>query len=685
MAHIDAGMVKSTRPDSQFDVTFAKEARQSSRLDAWRMVLEKIDRIVSERPVTVEFAEPSYGMADVAGWSDGTKIFFNRPKALDMFRTQDALGAALKIKGLNYHELCHVLFTPRTNEDLTKQVIERTRTEGSDWFYAFNALEDQRIESLFTAMYGPSRRYFEAMILEWVAKEGSTEVAILLHGRTYLPSRIRVKAEALFVAAYNQDLLDRFKAVIDSYGGMVYPRDTIRGLQLIREYYTLMQELKAQQQFPHLPEMPVGDNGMHDHGSSGESRVKTGSASVRTTQKAKTEADKQRAKRAELDEQAREDIEAEQQDGDDGEGDFDGEPTDGEGDGESQWAHDAGEFPGKSKGGQPGDGQGGDPADGEGDGGKEAGTGAVEHHVQSDEEQRVKDALRDMVEEANDGLDDIADDPTLRADAKRMVDRVREAEVTARAEAMGEVFNRRTTSLTPDADDYVVIRRITDTLIRIRQEVEPTHMFRQPAGRLDIGRVIGRKSMDDQQVFRSFEEGSEEATSIEAVLLMDVSGSMSSRANDASRAVWVLKRAFDKVGIKCTTIVYDTDHHILSQPWEKAPSRIPVVNTGGGTQPQSALEQAVRVLSKSPASNRLLINVTDGGWGGADEAIYAPLMKALHKRGVITVLLGLDGATKAYGSHGSMIVQDIETIRQLPKVVGRFVAEIMRTAALNFA
>ena len=51
------------------------------------------------------------------------------------------------LRGLNFHELSHILYTPRQGSEIVTWVKE------NDLFKAFNALEDQRIETLFTSRF----------------------------------------------------------------------------------------------------------------------------------------------------------------------------------------------------------------------------------------------------------------------------------------------------------------------------------------------------------------------------------------------------------------------------------------------------------------------------------------------------------------------------------------------------
>lgn len=662
----------------------AKAADATVRLDAWRSVFEKTNRIVSQRPVTVKIvgdADMPGGMEDIPGWSDGEVIHFNGPLVLDMLKAQDSMAAVLRLKGLNYHELSHVLYTPRASDELPKRVVERAKADRDKrWWYSFNALEDQRIETWFTATYGPSRRYFEAAVLQWLVSKGNAEAAILIHGRKYLPARIRVQAGRVFVKKYGQPLYDEFKAVIDQYLTVVLPADSVRALTLVSKYRELLKLMQDAAGAP-LPPLPVEDNGCGHNAGHVPDRddptvVRSGKVMQREAKAARDRAKKEAEKADEADAKAAADIEAE------GKPDpSEGDPQTGNGVDEAP-AQGQGEAEGNSPSGE-GEGVGeGEDAGADGDGAKDgipgqgAGSqGAGEHHVIDKAE--LDAAIKDLMDEADQGIDQIYEDAEIQAEVDAVLDAVKAIAQNGNINAHGLAAKGRGT--TPaSAEQQIAVRRVVNILTKIRQDAEPEIMRARSAGRVDVRRLISRRP-NDFDIFTAYDEGAEEETGIESVVLLDVSGSMSYCLQEASAAVWVLKRAFDKLDIRTTCLVYDTDHYVLFQPSEKAKVQVPVINTMGGTDPSSALQQALTILGKSHMPNKVLVTVTDGQWQGRDED-YKDVMKSLKRLGVTSMLLGLGNAQKHYGKHYHDIGHDIDRAQDLPKAVLALVGQIMRSA-----
>lgn len=628
------------------------------RLDAWRAVFEKTNRIVTGRAVTVSIADKSdipHGMDEVPGWSDGETIHFNGPLLLDMLKANDTVNAVLRLKGLNYHELSHVLYTPRQSDELPKRIVQKAKDDrDSSWWYAFNALEDQRIETWFTSVYGPSRRYFEAAVLEWLVKSGNTEAAILTYGRKYLPSTLRVKAGRVFIQKHGLSLYAEFQKVIDEYIGIILPRDTVKAYTLIVKYRELLKKMQAP-----APALPVPDNGCHPGAAGAPGRDDVGVIRAgRVSQSEQEDAAEAAAEKAEEVAEADAAVEA-AMDAADAAAKAEQDATDAKADGTGT---------GSKPGDLPADGKSA-TADGDG-GGQGAGTDRADHKV-------LEEAMADLIEDAFDGLKDIQGDDDIREDVGDMLDAVRHVLNNGEIDAAGPLARNKGTV---DADETTraASNKVAQVLRRIKVDAEPETLRRQVSGRLDVRRVMTRQP-HELDIYTQWDEGSEDMTGIEAVILLDVSGSMQYRMASSCAAVWALKKAFDKLEIRTTCLVFDHHHSVLFRPQDKVTTKIPQINSGGGTNPQTALVEAHKILSKSDAPNKVLVTVTDGEWTG-DERSKMQVMKSMDKLGVSSLILGLDGAVSSYGKHYHQDGYDLASINALPKAVGVLVSRIMRQA-----
>lgn len=655
--------------------THVAELGQAVRLDAWRSVFEKTNRIISERPVTVRVtSDVPHGMSSVPAWTDGEAITFNGPQVVKTLKGKDPISQVLAMKGLNYHELSHVLYTPRQGDELPRMVMKKVKDSGDPaYWYAFNALEDQRIETWFTSVFGASRRYFEATVVNWIVREGTVEAAPLVYGRKYLSSKIRVGAGKVFVQKHGDALYTRMKDVIDQYLQITFPGQSAKAYSLVVTFRDLLKEM--QKNAP-LPNLPVPDNGCHQAGNSSPDRSDpTVMRAGRIIQR--NQRDAQEAAQEAMDEAAKSDAEAEANMPQPGQ-DMPTPPMDGD---------DAG---------SPGDGDdGADPGSGQGKGDKPAEKGAQGAEGQSDDQAdpdagpgegagnqpapaEVPTSIEELVDAAYDALDDIESDAQILRDAEQTLDAVKATIQNGQMDAEGPQV-RTPVLQVPSEGMKVSSRRIVTILQKIRADLEPARIRNQVTGRINLRKYLGRRP-GEVAIFDQYSEGQEDEASVEAVVLIDYSGSMKHRMDAACGAAWALKRAFDKVGIRSTMLLYNTEHAVMYGPTERAKPGVPVSRSDGGTDPTSAYTQAMRIFAKSSAANKILCNVTDGQWQGV-EAEYAKQLRTLHAMDVSTMILGLDRAVERYGKHSHKVGHDIRDMTELPKAVTKWVADVMRNVA----
>ena len=184
------------------------ERVKARRRAAFCALFTKVDSIIAGRDVDVRLATDNWthdhsGNGAPVAWTDGETIWVSRGRfdklmfpstgsgVFSNFQSMDALRA---LKGLNYHELAHVLFTPRNGHKPIPQVkalqkscdpyhedrdswkvVAQDGSEGfvtpNDIWHAFNLLEDQRIETLFTAKWTASVPYFVTAITQFILND----------------------------------------------------------------------------------------------------------------------------------------------------------------------------------------------------------------------------------------------------------------------------------------------------------------------------------------------------------------------------------------------------------------------------------------------------------------------------------------------------------------------------------
>ena len=193
------------------------------RLLSTASVYEQLDRLITEADVEIAIVDGE--LDQPMSWNDGVLISFNRS------RVEDA--SLLDLHGVNFHELAHLLFSPRAGSALGKWVKETDRG------LAFNILEDQRIERLLIATYPSTKPYLEAAVLRHILNSGDNSQSWpVIYGRNYLDKDLRLGLGYLYISQHgaSKDNARRIAHVIDAYCGLEFPKDNDLAMSLIREF-----------------------------------------------------------------------------------------------------------------------------------------------------------------------------------------------------------------------------------------------------------------------------------------------------------------------------------------------------------------------------------------------------------------------------------------------------------------
>jgi hypothetical protein len=215
-----------TRDELMGDVT-----DEMNRLDAIGAVYQRADRIItgdSDIAVTIartkEMTEPSM--------TDGKDIILNGNLIDDV--TDDTI---IGLNGVNYHELAHVLFSPRVGSALGQYVTTNNMKR------AFNVLEEGRIERLITTLYPSTTLTLEAMNHDFILRDHPSQwgnAFATTTGRMYLPLELRQIIADKFIAQYGLALAQEVHAIVHEYRTLAFPTDFARAKELIAQLTNLI-------------------------------------------------------------------------------------------------------------------------------------------------------------------------------------------------------------------------------------------------------------------------------------------------------------------------------------------------------------------------------------------------------------------------------------------------------------
>lgn len=183
-------------------------------------------------------------------------------------------------------------------------------------------------------------------------------------------------------------------------------------------------------------------------------------------------------------------------------------------------------------------------------------------------------------------------------------------------------------------------RRFAKELQEVRAMFDPAWVRKSSQGRLNVRDYMLGADLDES--FDLWDQGNEDVTDIECVILLDNSGSMRSMIDSAYESMWSIKRALDTVGADTTVIQFGTYGEVLYSPDTKATTRMATArySGGGNTNPLFSLIKAKEILFNSSRAIKMLIVITDGYWGNSDACNQ--VVATLRSSGVLTGLVYLE-------------------------------------------
>lgn len=595
----------------EYEEQKAREEIKKQKLERFTQFFGRVNSAFTFRKVTVKIED---SQLSAPAWSTASEVTFNSR----MIEELDSARAIAGIKGLDLHEISHILYTSREGSELFDYVRE------NKFFMAYNCLEDARIEFLFTSKYPSTIDWFTSTILiHFVDKPNAFNTSYpLLCGRRYLPVELRARSRNAYP---HQHLVDDISDVVTQYRSLLFPADTEKGKELIAKFHDLLQQTGGDSgegegegeggtgtgkvrvsQGAGEGDTVVRISDPFGHGSRPHEGLET-SAQSRPQPARKQANDLKRA----LDNDSVDDKEFAESLKDKNVIDIDIDDIEfddaNDSDSDSSDADTSGDSDSDSN--DSGDSTGGDSAsDSAGD--------IVNTLIDNLLEDILNDA--DNVKELNDTLRQLGGLTSLSTNKSK------------------EPELNRYHSLTPDADTFHASLAFGRELERLRATFDPAWDKYQSQGRIDAHRYLRGDELDT--VFDQWNEGREDATEIECVIALDVSGSMSGKkATNAYRAMYAIKRALDRIDANCTVITFHDSTHVLYRAKDKAGAQIRDAGTGGGTVATDAITYATKLLAETEKPVRLFVAITDGEWSG-NQDINHDAIKRMGNAGVLTAL-----------------------------------------------
>lgn len=575
-------------------------------------VLEKTNRILGSQDSVVK-VEYENGIPAPA-MTDGKKIIINtmyEPVRGALEKGFDP-SSMMIATGLNYHELAHCLFMPR----ITSPYIKKIREKGM--FETWNILEDQTDETRFVKLYEPAKHYFSALVSNFIIGSDAFTAGsnyLLVSGRRFIPQRMRLKLMDDFS---HPDLIPEIDALITEYKSLVYPDDEDRMFEVVTEFHDLIRAVRP-------PDM---GGIFHENISVGQPKKGLSKELLEAPEPSSGEAEPNDEEQADEDDRS-------------SEGQGEEEPEE-EATGQEEEDHP----------GQDGD---------EEQEGEEAQPSGQAGEDGQDEEKSAKDVAEEI-------LEDLVDERYKELTDR--IDSVKEQSHKYRSEL--EPGQKTFDPVTPQMNS--IVARCADEFRVFEQEKAPGWSHNQRHGKMNP-RHYARALRGDDQVFKRWKEGVHDALDFEVVFLLDMSSSMNHGMNlevrrsvRASKALWILRRAFDDCDGVVTVLGFSNDAHLLSQRFERADkAQWDVYQASGWTYIENALAEAIRILDISKKAITIIVIVTDGGFSDPQEALE--LMKSTDHP---ILLVGIEMDVSYYYEDHVMHSQNIDDPMELIDLVQKF-------------
>lgn len=676
--------------------------RLKTKLNAVATTLTKTDRIITGNMrlgVVMGYGVPAH-LEKTASYTDGQTITIN-PIVIPDLGSSSTLVTLL---GLNYHELCHCLYSPRSECDFRQTVQHRGH------HFAFNILEDQRIEALFGARYGSASKFFAAPVMKLIVnnRDSWATAHLLTYGRRYLPLEIREELANQFIG--DDVLRDEAEMVIDRYRKITFEdeREFDKALRLIKRFADVLEKLRGVANPNQLNALTQHECSSTPHAGKMDSQAVAASRRLLEDQDTDQDAAEMEGRDGSgFWEDEDEDSPEDEQDGHDGDSGTSAEDDDDydDEDDESESGSDGSSAADGSADGESGDddshSESGDGSDMSGD---PSGSGdASENGEEGDSEGRGPSDVNSEGGYGGEGDHELSDAEALAEEILAAIES--DPEVAEQITTIRNAIDNTASTLEVDLPELhgrkmpvppelaSAYRASQQVLARLFADLEAGWYYRTDSGRLNVSSVM--ENPEDPDVwFDEFTEGHDQDAGLEVCIMVDISASM--KTNDpkqnASKALWVLCRALEEIDASVSVIAFGSNTRKIKGRNERvSASHVTLYAANdGATMPAEGMREARRIMSESDKPNKLFVILTDGGFSSSsyeydaagNYTIVSPKYGTLLKEIDATrVYLGLNYISDASYMEAFDVRSKLTDAKGLVSVVQSFTEAMLRSAA----
>jgi len=530
--------------------SFADTTKTLLEVDTLASVYSLTDKVLTKSNPTVYLTDSTE--LTVPAMNDGKDIFISTRGYGDRVNNMDIA----MFHGLNYHEVAHLLYSPRQGAELGKWL-----KDNDDYLRAFNILEDGRIEVLLTHKHPSVIPFLTNAVVKQLVKNIEPENFVITRGRRYLPIEVRRLFAGLAVQKFGKDKVRALADCIDEFRLLNIFQQPDKAKEIIIRFASLIEDMTP----------PASPNGCGKPVKDEWGRTREKARPVMKAGRTETPKNIQEL----LDQITKSDSNAEDLENLEG---WD-KPEDGEQqDGEQQ--------------------------DGEQQDGKQQ-----SQQEGSTQRERERQIMEQSVSNAE-------GDQSISNEVSRVRKVVRESVGKA---VVNNIKKNNSPTFPVQQTARVSAIKFARELEQLQQQTDPSWVVEQPSGRVNIQRYMRRDPNGLNKIFDRWSEGNY-SHEIESVVLTDCSGSMGSVMQQANEATWIIKRALESIQGSVTSYAFNESPKLIYTADERTSAnayRNP--QSSGGTNPLDCLLAAQRIFMGSQKTTKLLFMVTDGMWSNAQQ------------------------------------------------------------------
>lgn len=598
------------------------------------LFFQKVDRILSGMP-TISVQQGSRTGSDIAFTNTGTKeIFLNFPK-INEIETDTTKFIGL-CKGFNYHELAHILYTRRS---------AKMKWSGN-LLQISNALEDGKIERLFSEEYPKAKKYFENCVLRvlWNERADLSPLMFLaIYSRgELLPPNIINYFEKSFAKAYTIEVTEKVKVLINKY---IRETDIDKQYDIVQDIANLLGEdldLANEQNFGRLVCEILT--------SACKSMPKALQEKLKNLQAHKSQLSE--AERKEVEKVAKE-IQALRDKIKELEKELD--KTE-----QKLWN---------------------------------------DENLTQTQKQRLKDKIKELEKQIENlqkqlkqmlmqnpselspiltqgiGLIEVSIDTEVQNDLRTIYGGGCGSE-------SGSELQTTPFMVTPKHKELA--NKLKNIVKIIKNDLKQGYIPNRKAGKINLRKSMNWKSTGNTRIFKKYIPSKLDKSRLGVIALLDSSGSMGDKDfNDALACSWILCEALEKVGNKVALIEYSTNYKIIKGFDKKGDFRR---HFSDGTTPLRAITTATELIEEQKAKNGiknwLLFILTDGCWEQPAEcdALLSTISKSKE---VDTIMIHFGHDTpEAHKCNHTIKINDMDKLAEIFKSV---VKKVQRNIIIRLA